>query len=44
MFVHVERAALARFVEDLVRGREITCIIKFMRESFVCGGGNEEKA
>jgi hypothetical protein len=26
-FAHVDREALARFLEDLVRGREMACII-----------------
>lgn len=34
-FAHVEREALARFLEDLVRGREMTCIISLLRGIFV---------
>jgi len=34
-FAHVEREALARLLEDLVRGREMTCIISLLRGIFL---------
>jgi len=43
-FAHVERAALARFLEDLVRGREMACIISLLKDFFMESGGDEEKA
>jgi len=33
-FAHVERAALARFLEDVVRGREMACITSLSRGFF----------
>lgn len=38
-FDHVDRAALARFLEDLAIGRETACIIKLLRFFFVESGG-----
>ena len=35
-FAHVESAALARFLEDVVRGREMACITSLLR-GFFCG-------
>jgi len=42
-FAHVERVALARFFEDLVRGREMACIISLLKDFFVESGGDEEE-
>jgi len=44
-FAHVERAALAKFLEGPVRGREIACIIDLLgfKGFFVESGGKREK-
>ena len=43
-FAHVDRAALARFLEDLVRGRETACMIILLRFFFVESGGFGENS
>ena len=41
-FAHVDKAALARFLEDLVRGRETACILILLRDFFAESGGYGE--